>query len=94
MIDIPKEFYFLKTPDESVEWFLMASYVYYLKYSQIMPDYTFDKMCRWMLNNWESIKHPYKSLIDEEDLSCGSGYGIREDQYPKELKERAEKLIR
>lgn len=61
-----------------VAWWLIASYLYYVKNTSILKDETFDWLGRWIKDNWDRINHPNKSLIQRD--ATFSGYYIR--RYP------------
>ena len=87
-----KDFNFVSNINETVDWFLMSSYNYYLKDVSMMSDYTFDRLCRFMLDNWEGIEHPLKNLLSQDALRSGSGFYLKEKDYPEYIKERAAQL--
>jgi hypothetical protein len=64
----------------TVPWYLMASYLYYVKDVSLMQDYEFDEMCKVMLEKWGDIDHMHKYLISESSLRCGTGFNIKD--YP------------
>ncbi len=64
-----------------VQYFLMASYLYYnLNTEPPMSDAEFDTLCRRLYDEWDDIKHYHKHLIDRESLKAGTGYYIK--KYP------------
>jgi hypothetical protein len=68
-----------------VAWYLMASYLYYREAESLLSDETFDKMCLYMLNNWDTIEHRYKHLVNKESLSAGTGFDIEFNRFPEGL---------
>lgn len=68
--------------------FLTASYMYYHHgdMDSICDDKLFDWVCREMIAKWDTLEHPHKHLIKLEDLDCGSGFAIPEDDYPRIVK--------
>lgn len=65
---------------------LMASFLYYEMDVNIITDEEFDKLSMYLLDNYDKITDKYKYLIDENNLSCGSGYDIK---YPTIIKHLA-----
>lgn len=67
-------------------WLLASSAVYYLYPSKasLLSDHCFDKMCKWLLDNYDSCpKHSKLShLVTKENLVAGSFYNIRDTEYP------------
>lgn len=69
------------------EFFLEHSYRYYILDDPIVSDYAFDIMCRNLKSCVEEIPEEYKTLIDEDSLACGSGFHIKEEEYPQHIKD-------
>lgn len=73
----PKSIYF---------WLLGASYLYYHEphRTPLLSDECFDKMCKHLLDNIETIpKHSKLSdLVTPSHLQAGSFYDILDNQYP------------
>lgn len=67
-------------------WLLASSCVYYLFPSKtsLLSDECFDKICKWLLDNYESCpKHSKLAhLVTKENLIAGSFYNIRDTEYP------------
>ena len=76
--NVPKE-----KEDEDLNDYLMHCYLYYELNTPVIYDYDFDKLCKDLLEKWDSISHSYKELISKSDLKAGTGYSIKE--YPKEI---------
>ena len=72
---------FKKNKNSCISFFLSASYCYYILYQSLMTDEAFDKLCKWMLENYDSLEHEHKHLVTKEMLSAGSGYNIPYDGY-------------
>ena len=85
---------FKTSPNSTFSWFLICSYAYYCRYESLMSDTAFDNMCKYMLKNYDSLEHVNKSLVSREMLEAGSGYNLKEDDYPIRVKVIAEGLIR
>jgi len=76
-----------------VAWYLMASYAYYKQNESLLSDEVFDKMCKWMIENWDSIEHKHKGFINKESLSAGTGFDIEFNFFPQGLLRVINKLI-
>lgn len=76
-----------------VPWYLLASYLYYHKDESLLTDNTFDKLCVDLLDNYESITHIHKHLINKEDLKAGSCF-LKEEEYPLIVKYTADSMIK
>jgi NAD-dependent DNA ligase len=83
---------FKKSPNTTISWYLAASYAYYTRYESLLSDETYDKMCKYMLDNYEKLEHTHKHLVDKEALRAGTGYQIKE--YPLIVQVTAEGMIR
>lgn len=59
-----------------------------------MTDAAFDKMCKWMRDNYESLEHEHKSLVTKDMLNAGSGFSIKKEDYPLRIKLSAPVLIK
>ena len=57
--------------------YLMSSYLYYECDKNVLTDSQFDYLCKKILDNWDSIDHMHKNLLDKETLKAGSGYDIK-----------------
>lgn len=74
-----------------IPWFLLLSYCYYERDLSLVTDSFFDEMCRRMLAEWPTLRHPDKHRISEEDLSAGTGYAVK---VPERAKGAAEEFLR
>lgn len=61
---------------------LVASYLYYHKDFSLMDDTEFDMLCKNAYDNWDTINHPHKHLLDQESLKAGTLYHLDETDYP------------
>lgn len=77
-----------------ISWFLASSFAYYCKNESLLKDETFDKMCKFMLDNWDSLEHTNKHLITKDMLRMGTGAFIKEADYPTRIKVTADMFIR
>lgn len=78
----------IPTPDKLrsgllVPWFLMASYLYYHYDVSIMEDHEFDSLCSRLKSRWAFARgHQHSHLVRPEMLNQGTGYYLREQDYP------------
>ena len=63
--------------------YMVASYLYYYEESSILTDDGYDQLCKWLLENYQPIKHT--DLYDPEALKAGSGYHISNQNMPRVL---------
>ena len=56
--------------------YLMSSYLYYEHDKNVLDDTQFDYLCKKLYDNWDSVEHMHKHLLDKDNLKAGSGYGI------------------
>lgn len=63
-----------KFPTAPFGWYMMAGFAFYCKQRPILSDECFDDLEKYIINNWEGIKHPQKSLFKFEDIKAGSGF--------------------
>lgn len=66
-----------------IPWVLILSYGYYIRHDSIVSDTTFDLMMKTLLDNFDEVDHVHKHLITKDDLSAGTMYTLRHDDYPK-----------
>jgi hypothetical protein len=74
------------TDAQLVPYYLMSSYLYYEKNTQVLTDKEFDSVCKQLLIKWDSIKHPHKSLINKDNLQAQTGYNLK---FPSIVKQSA-----
>lgn len=85
---------FKKNKNTCISWWLTCSYCYYIRHDSLMSDEAFDKMCKWMLENYDSLEHNNKNLITKEMLSAGSGYNLKAEDYPLVVRVSSEEFIK
>lgn len=85
---------FKKNKNSCFSFWLVSSYCYYIRHESLMSDSAFDKMSKWMLDNYETLEHNHKHLITKEMLEAGSGYNLNENDYPFIVKVTAEIFIK
>lgn len=66
----------------SVSWYLMASYLYYHRAESLLSDCRYDVLCKQILEWWDEIDHRHKYLLDRDSLKAGTGFYLREQDYP------------
>lgn len=92
--DEPVRDCFKKNRNSCISFWLVSSYCYYIRHESLMSDQAFDKMSKWMLDNYDSLEHNHKHLITKEMLEAGSGYNLNENDYPLIVKVTAEIFIK
>lgn len=55
-----------------VPWYLMASYMYYIRDYSLLSDGYFDQLCEQLRAAWDRVEHFHKHLVNIEDLSAGT----------------------
>lgn len=73
---------FKGNPSTTISWFLTSSFCYYVHDESLLSDDVFDRMCKYMLENWDKLEHQHKYLITEDDLRAASGFAIHPSKYP------------
>ena len=84
---------FKKNPNTTISFFLSASLAYYCRYESLLSDECFDKMCKWMLKHYDELEHQHKHLVTKEGLETGSGYYLKDSDYPLIVKVSTEQMI-
>lgn len=85
---------FKKNKNTCISFWMLSSYAYYCRYDSIMSDTAFDKMSKFMLDNYDSLEHNHKHLITKGMLVAGSGYNLKAEDYPLIVKVTAESFIK
>jgi len=74
--------------------YLLTSICYYHFHSSFIPDQLFDKLCVYILDNYEEFKvvvrHPEKTL-SKESLQAGTGFDI---EFPSTIWSLAEAFLK
>jgi hypothetical protein len=65
-----------------ISMYLMSAYSYYVEDDNIIGDWQFDLLAKWLLENIEGLTHPHKHLLTKEDLTAGTYLG----EYPLMVK--------
>lgn len=81
----------LKDPSNTIPYILMASAIYYYPQcynyrSPPLEDEEFDSICRIAHQYWGEIEHSHKHLITEDDLSAGTLFDLKWEEYPDRVK--------
>lgn len=84
---------FKKNRSSCISWILASSYCYYVRYTSILSDTVYDKMCKFVLDNYGSLEHPHKHLLTKDMLRAGTAHNLRLDDYPMIVRVTAEKMI-
>ena len=63
----------------------------YIKDESVIPDEVYDSLCKRLLDRWNKIEHFHKHLISKEALSAGTGFNMKETDYPERVKSAAKK---
>ncbi len=80
-------------PNLLVAYFLICSWLYYVKHVSIISDALFDEICETLYAHWDDIDHPHKKLIDRDALQAGTGYYIPHGDYPGMTRAAAAHLV-
>jgi len=75
-----------KNPNMLIPYYLMLSYLYYVKNISLIEDTEFDQMCKTLLGKLDSLTHMHKHLVKKESLTAGTGYDIK---YTNMIKDSA-----
>lgn len=70
-------------------YYLMASFLYYVHDVSVIPDTTFDHICKRLLDEFDSLVHPHKHLVTKDDLEAGTGYRLTPEVCPLRLQSAA-----
>jgi len=80
--------------DNLVAQYLIHSYSYYILDRSLIEDNEYDNICKTLLMKFEELTHPHKYLLDKEALSAGSGFHLKEEDYPLIVKTTAVMLLK
>ena len=73
--------------DRCVAFYLMSSYLYYERDTNVLSDGEYDTLCQRLLAEWKDITHPHKKFLKKGSLKAGTGYNIK--KYPTMVKSAA-----
>ena len=75
---------------DKVTTYLVCSYLYYIQYEDTpLTDFEFDTLCQELLNEFDTLEHEFKYLLEKESLKAGTAYQIGDRDYPPEIKRLA-----
>ena len=77
-----------------VAWYLVHSCLYYIWNRPVIEDVTFDAICRRLYNEFENIDHHHGYLLDKDALRAGTGYYLKEKDYPLQVQVIAEEILK
>lgn len=77
-------------PNMLVPYYLMHSYLYYVKGENIIEDSEYDRICKNLYEQWDTVTHYHKHLCDKDSLTAGTGYHL---VYPERVKHAADSLL-
>lgn len=72
-----------------LQWYLMASYLYYIKDLSLMPDAVYDALAKRIHSEYDLFIHRHKYLVTKADLEAGTLFGLHELDYPKQIRSAA-----
>lgn len=71
-----------------VPWYLMSSYLYYIRDESLLTDPLFDRICKEMLGEYVGLQHIHKHLVNPEHLEAGTCF-LRGCDYPARTRSAA-----
>jgi hypothetical protein len=77
-----------------VPWYLMASYLYYVRDVSILSDAMYDRICFELDENFSRINHWHKSYVDRKQLKAGTGFALKWDKMPDRIRGAANLLAK
>lgn len=81
----PKEF----SLDKLCRWYLIHSYLYYKLDSNVIPDTTFDEICKLLLESIKEIPEEWNVFVTKDNLEAGTGFNIDFIGVPQRVKDVA-----
>ena len=82
--------HYQNNPNMLVPYYLMCSYLYYQHNVSLTDDHEYDMICKRILNEWDSIEHHHKPLINKDSLAAGTGFDLK---YPLIVQHAALQLM-
>lgn len=83
-----------RDPNAALRLYLMTSYLYYHCHKSVIEDHDYDSLCKYLLKNYSKVTIEHKKYVSEGDLRAGTGYALKEDEYPEIVKQAAFMLDR
>jgi len=71
------------TKAQLVPQYLMHSYLYYIEGTSVLSDRSYDLLCQRLLAEWDEVEHPHKHIVDKAALGSGTGFYLKEEDYPR-----------
>lgn len=84
----------ISSPGAKLQKYLMASYLYYVRFQSVMPDAEYDLLAKDLLEAWDNFEHYHKHLVTIEDLRAGTLFRLKDKDYPEIVKQGAEIWLR
>ncbi|QIG76951.1 putative NAD-dependent DNA ligase protein [Rhizobium phage RHph_Y1_11] len=75
-----------------VPWYLMSSYLYYVRDVSILSDGYYDRICAELLRRFIFIRHFNKDLVNKGALAAGTGYNLPYHRFPVRIMSAANRL--
>jgi NAD-dependent DNA ligase len=72
----------------------MASYLYYVEDKCLFSDAYYDQLCKTLHKKLDKIDHRHKHLVDKAALKAGTGFHLKQDDYPTITKNSARSLLK
>lgn len=77
-------------PNSALQAYMMCSYLYYIRYTSVISDTDYDKLCKYLLDNFDSTTHEHVKLVDKGLLKAGTAFTLSDEDYPERVKQAAE----
>ena len=74
--------------------YLMASYLYYIRFQTVIPDAEYDMLAKDLLDGYDDFEHQHKHLVSKQDLQAGTLYALKDEHYPTMVKAAADIWLR
>lgn len=84
MTQIP-HFLWEKMAFRAISEYAVHSHIYYELNDSIISDAEYDQLCKWLLENFDSLKpHDKNNYLDRQLLNAGSGFGLTVTGYTRD----------
>lgn len=84
----------MTSPNAAVSFYLINSYLYYIRNQNIVQDFEYDMVCKFLLEHIDEVEHQHRYLINIDSLRAGTAFTIKDSDYPTMVKCSAEDLLR
>tara|TARA_R110000796_G_scaffold106943_5_gene217557 strand:+ start:141 stop:476 length:336 start_codon:yes stop_codon:yes gene_type:complete len=71
-----------------IPWYFMETYARYEQHDPLISNDRYQRVIKLMLDNWDSIEHESKSLVDKDHVWAERFEGV----YPKRVKLAVEQI--